>query len=321
MGLWTTLDAQLPLSATIRGMSWAQLASTQDGILTRKQLYECGLSEDGVDRLLRAGALVRTARGVFLVRGAPLTYRARLWRAVLSGDGALAFASAAHLWGITPDVPPTVHVVIAVGRRVRRPAGVTLHRCFVPASALTRRDGLPVTTLAWTVLDLLGSVSASRAQTLADRALQQGWITARDIAGRLDQLAGHSGNTRLRELSGQLGDGAAADSERLLHRILRRAGIRNWVANHAVWSNGALIAVVDVALVEERVAIEIDGWAFHSDVDRFQRDRTRQNALIAAGWVVLRFTWADLTQRPGRVATLIGDQLTRSRDYGALAPP
>lgn len=141
------------------------------------------------------------------------------------------------------------------------------------------------------------------------------------MAGRLSDLAGHSGNARLQRLSRQLGDGAAAESERLLHRILRRAGIRQWAANHPVWSNGELIAVVDVALLEDRVAIEMDGWAFHSDVDRFQRDRTRQNALVTAGWVVLRFTWADLTQRPDRVASLIKDQLARSADFGALAAP
>jgi very-short-patch-repair endonuclease len=44
--------------------------------------------------------------------------------------------------------------------------------------------------------------------------------------------------------------------------------------------------------------IEIDGWAFHSDQERFQRDRSRQNRLVAAGWTVLRFTWSDLKDRP-----------------------
>jgi very-short-patch-repair endonuclease len=40
------------------------------------------------------------------------------------------------------------------------------------------------------------------------------------------------------------------------------------------------------------VAVEIDGFAFHHAPDRFQRDRTRQNALVGLGWTVLRFTWA-----------------------------
>jgi very-short-patch-repair endonuclease len=53
------------------------------------------------------------------------------------------------------------------------------------------------------------------------------------------------------------------------------------------------------------LAIEVDGWAWHHDVERFRRDRQRQNALVLAGWTVLRFTWHDLTQRPGEVVAEI----------------
>jgi very-short-patch-repair endonuclease len=100
-------------------------------------------------------------------------------------------------------------------------------------------------------------------------------------------------------------DGAAAHSERVLHRLLRRAGVRGWLPNHEVWSAGELIAVVDVAIPSLRLAIEVDGMAYHVDVDRFRRDRSRQNALVALGWTVLRFTWADLVERPGYVIATI----------------
>jgi very-short-patch-repair endonuclease len=60
-----------------------------------------------------------------------------------------------------------------------------------------------------------------------------------------------------------------------------------------------------VAIPRLMVAIEVDGMAYHVDVERFQRDRTRQNALVDLGWTVLRFTWADLTDRPGYVAGAI----------------
>ena len=54
-------------------------------------------------------------------------------------------------------------------------------------------------------------------------------------------------------------------------------------------------------VVRRLVAIEIDGWAFHSDADTFRKDRARQNAIVLAGWTVLRFTWHDLTVRPSEV--------------------
>lgn len=48
----------------------------------------------------------------------------------------------------------------------------------------------------------------------------------------------------------------------------------------------------------ERIAVEIDGWAFHHGVDRFERDRRKRNALSAAGWIVLAFTWHQLRYEP-----------------------
>jgi very-short-patch-repair endonuclease len=286
-------------------MSWAALAQRQDGVLARFQLREHGVSADVIDGMLERGELVAHERTVYVVRGAPVTYRARLWMALLAARGALAFATAAHLWGLVDDEPAQVHVAIATGRRVHRPYGVRLHRGFVPRSVLEHRDGLLVTSRSWTLLDHLGTCTASDAYRLADRGLQRSWLTVAEIDRRVAEYPGRSGNTRLRQIAARCGDGAAAESERILHRILRRGGVDGWVANYPLWVDGALVAVLDVAFPDARVAIEVDGWAYHSDVDRFQRDRRRQNALIALGWTVLRFTWADLTQRPAYVIATI----------------
>ena len=48
---------------------------------------------------------------------------------------------------------------------------------------------------------------------------------------------------------------------------------------------------LDVAFKRERVAVEVDGWAYHSTSSAFENDRARQNALVVDGWLVLRFTW------------------------------
>lgn len=95
-------------------------------------------------------------------------------------------------------------------------------------------------------------------------------------------------------------DGACSGAERKAVALLRRAGLRGWVLNHPV--QGYL---VDIAFPAVRVAIEIDGWAWHSGVDRFRRDRVRQIALVLAGWTVLRFTWHDLVHRPDAVVAEI----------------
>jgi len=78
--------------------------------------------------------------------------------------------------------------------------------------------------------------------------------------------------------------------------------------------DGELAAVVDVAFAERRIALEVDGLAFHTDPEQFQRDRTRQNWLVNHGWAVLRFTWDDLTQRRRRVLRTIREALDAPQD-------
>src|SRR4029079_2234357 len=111
-------------------------------------------------------------------------------------------------------------------------------------------------------------------------------------------LAPLPGNVRIRRVIRTLTDGAEAESERRLHRLLRQHGITGWTANHPVLVGGALVARLDVAFLAQRIAIEVDGFAYHRDRNRFQRDRTRQNALVNLGWTILRFTWQDITAHP-----------------------
>jgi len=80
--------------------------------------------------------------------------------------------------------------------------------------------------------------------------------------------------------------------------LLRRSG-GSWTANYAIRDRaGGVIAEIDFADVELRIAIEVDGRAFHSDRRSFERDRTRQNILALDGWLILRFTWERLSNEP-----------------------
>jgi very-short-patch-repair endonuclease len=293
-------------------LRWRQLARAQHGVITRRQLRLAGLDDARVTSLSHRGELERVAGGVYLVAGAPWSYQAQLWSAVVATDGVLAFATAAYLWGVVGESADRVHVAVSHDRRPRSPAWIRLHRVAVSPWARTSRSGLAVTSLRWTVLDHLGTLGSAAALTLADRAIQRGWLEPQDLSRRLAGYPGRTGNVRLRELLAVVGDGAAAQSERLLHRLLLRARITGWVPNHDVWVNGELVAVVDVALPALRVAIEVDGHAYHSDVERFRRDRHRQNALVGLGRTVLRCTWADLVERPGYVTATLRHVLSTS---------
>jgi very-short-patch-repair endonuclease len=197
-----------------------------------------------------------------------------------------------------------VHLSVDPARRPRLGPPVRVHRVGLDDAEVTRLDGLAVTARAVTVLDCLPMLGRGPAGRLFDRALQQGWLRPADIERRLRGRSGRPGNQQLRRLAGQLGAGAESAAERILHRLLRRAGIAGWQAQLLVRLAGCTVRV-DVAFPAVRLAIEVDGRAWHSDADRFQADRTRQNALVAAGWTVLRFTWTDLVDRPDQVVQTI----------------
>ena len=111
---------------------------------------------------------------------------------------------------------------------------------------------------------------------------------------------GRYGSPAARILLQAAGDGARSEAERLLVKLLKEAGITSWRTNYGIGPYK-----VDVAFQGPKVAIEVDGWAFHTDEEAFQYDRRRQNYIALRGWQVLRFTWLDLVEYPDRVLALI----------------
>ena len=61
----------------------------------------------------------------------------------------------------------------------------------------------------------------------------------------------------------------------------------------------------------QRGDIEVDGRSAHER--HFVRDRRRDATLSAAGWVVVRVTWWDLTERPDALVTQIRQLLAHAR--------
>lgn len=134
---------------------------------------------------------------------------------------------------------------------------------------------------------------------LMDSALQRR-AELRDLWRAHLRNKGRHGSPAARRLLQSADGGARSEAERLFKQLLRQSGITGWKANQHVAGYE-----VDFVFPDAKVAIEIDGLAFHSGADDFQRDRIKQNAIALAGWQVLRFTWLDLTEYPGRVIATI----------------
>ena len=100
-------------------------------------------------------------------------------------------------------------------------------------------------------------------------------------------------------------------AERLAHRLLHAAHITGWISNFRVVVRGAGY-FIDIAFRGARLAIEIDGRLHEDDPAIFESDRVRQNALVLAGWRVLRFTYRMLVEEPDLVIATIVRALAQS---------
>jgi very-short-patch-repair endonuclease len=92
---------------------------------------------------------------------------------------------------------------------------------------------------------------------------------------------------------------------------VRRAGLPRPASQYEVSTRGQFVARVDFAYPDSRLAIEIDGDRWHSGRTARQRDNTRQNRLVAAGWVPLRFSWSDINDRSAFVVEQLRAALAR----------
>jgi very-short-patch-repair endonuclease len=278
-----------------------RLLERQAGVVTLAQAAACGMSHDTVRRRARDSRWWQVHPRVYLVGGHRLTGEARVWAAWLwAGDrAAVGGPAAAFRHGMLRDAPDIVDVVLPAALHRRGVPGVRLHRHDLLPVDRVAVDGLELTAKPLTALET--AVALADGSTFLDRALQR-HVRFATIYRAYCRHLGRPGWTRVRELLCAAADRADSAAERLLVRILRDGGITGWVLGHPFQSWR-----IDLAFPSQKVAVEVDGWAWHVDAERFRSDRRKQNALVRDGWDPLRFTWHDLDGRPAAVLAEIED--------------
>jgi very-short-patch-repair endonuclease len=247
-----------------------------------------------VDRAIREGRLVVPSRGLVADPGLEPSVLG-----ALSVGGVLSCASAALAHGIDLiDPPVAVHVTVPRSRHRRcgPPAGVVVHRRDAPTL-----DGIS-TTLARTAADCVRCLPRRDALVVADQVLARGV----DLAEVLAHLTGRRGAPSRRVLE-QASPLAGSSGETVGRVVLEDAGLR---VQPQVFVPG--VGFVDL-LVEGRLVVEVDGFAYHSDARQFALDRRRDAALVSLGYLVVRFTWLDVVRRPQYVVATVLAILARER--------
>jgi very-short-patch-repair endonuclease len=271
------------------------LLARQDGLITAAQAAQCGLGERALQRRVCDEGWRRVAPRVFLAGGRRLTDRARVRAAGLwAGDRGVISGPAAAWWHGMPAVVPA-RIEMTVPRRLglRGYPGVRVRRRDLPAVDTVLSDGIRCTAAQLTALET--AIALPDGSAFLDRALQK-HVRFEHLYQAYCRNMGARGGARIAALLIAAADRADSAAERLLISLLRASGLTGWERGLPFegWT-------IDIAFPEAKLAIEVDGWAWHTDVDRFRADRRKGNALVRAGWRLLRFTWHDLTTRPAYV--------------------
>ena len=273
------------------------------GVLSRAELLALGLSSSAIVRRVRSGELRTVVPGVYRPATVPMSPELELRAIALrfGSDGTISGRSAAWWHGLTRMAARPAEVVLSPDRwHSQWPGLIVSRRRLHPADRMVLR-GVPVTGRARTVLDCAASADA---ENIRDTALQRG-TTIRSLELALERLGPGRGATAARRLVAEAKDGGVSHYERVLLRPLQRSGSERWTAGLWVRVSSIQEYWVDLAAEVVRLAVEVDGWRVHSQAEAYHSDRERQNALVGAGWTILRYTPRQLRDDLDAVVTEI----------------
>jgi very-short-patch-repair endonuclease len=207
--------------------------------------------------------------------------------------------------------------VTVAGRNIRQRAGVCSYRVAALDSRDVRlRGGLPVTAPARTLIDFAGRHETGDDELLraVSEARVQRVLSDSELTAAMTRCATRAGVARLRALLAQAGEriGSRHEAERRLIRLIVQARLPMPETNVRLLGHE-----VDLLWRSAKLVIEMDGWAFHGHRAAFERDRDRDQKLVAAGYRVIRVTWRQLEREPLAVVARIAQALQISATVAA----
>lgn len=283
----------------------AALAAAQHGCVARRQLIEIGVSGATVARWVARWRLRRVERGVYAVGPAALTVSGRRMAAVLAAgpEAVLSHRTGGAVHGVFVDHGGRIHVTTprAGGRGL---AAFVAHQRRLDPRDRTEVDGIPVTTLERTLIDIAATERAHRLSKALERAEELRTLDLAAIQETLARSPRQRGVARLRAaieryepkdprlIRSRLESGMLRLlDEHRFPRPLVNLNLHGWEA--------------DLHWPERALVIELDGWQGHRTREAFERDHRRDLDLEAHGFRVLRVSWEQFrTDRAAVVRAL-----------------
>jgi Transcriptional regulator, AbiEi antitoxin len=297
-----------------------------DDILLTRALTAQGYDPDELARLLRRGELTRIRRGAYLRPSDPETAESRdqkrrrvvmatlpqLDRRAVASHGSAALLHHLPTW---PTATDRVHVTRDRRGGSRRRSLVQVHGAPLTSTDVVVIDGLAVTSLSRTVLDLARTLPWEQAVAAGDRALAHG-LTRAELADGLDRMRGWPGLRAARRTVDFLDVRSESAGESVSRVRIHEAGLPPPIPQLKVFDDdGRFVARVDFGWEEKKTIGEFDGKGKYGELlnpgqtpgDAVVAEKRRENLLRDLGWQVVRWLWADLYK-----GDVIKDRLLRA---------
>jgi very-short-patch-repair endonuclease len=181
-------------------------------------------------------------------------------------------------------------------RSFRRQAGIGAHHSRLPDDEFLLVDGIPVTSVSRTLLDLAGVLTKRRLERALNEAEVLGLTDVLSVPDLLERYPGRRGSAVLRALFRDrttIRGITRRELERRFQATLDGTDLPRPRLNAHVPVQGGFFEV-DCLWAEQRLIVELDGRGSHGTDLAFEKDRERDRLLLVEGWRVTRITWRQL---------------------------
>ncbi|CAJ1585321.1 DUF559 domain-containing protein [[Mycobacterium] wendilense] len=278
------------------------LLAAQGGVATTGQLLRV-LGRAAFESGVAAGTFAPVWTGVYS-RAEPDTLLRLRGLDLRAGEPVpICLGTAAAAYGFDVENTVDLHVLTPEGHQLRASDGLVVHRR--EGAPLTTIDGRVATEPAWTAVEVARGLRRARGLATLDAALRTGACDERALRNAVDRQAGRRGIVRVRELLPLASPLAESPMESESRLAMIDGGLPAPVLQYEIVDLSWRTWRVDFAWPQFRLAVEFDGFDWHSDTDAFRRDRQKLAALNELGWTMLSIVADDVRRRPAEMVRRI----------------
>ena len=271
------------------------LLDAQGGVATAGQCVDA-LGRAAFEAGVGSGALTPVWTGIYSRAEPDSHLRLRGLDLRAGAPVPICLQTAAAAYGFDTEGGSDLHVLTPVGHQLRASDGLVIHRR--DGAPLTIVDGRPATAPAWTAIEVARSLRRPRALATLDAALRSGACDERELRLAVERQSGRRGIVQVRELLPLANPAAESPMESESRLVMIDGGLPAPVLQYEIVDRTGRLWRVDFAWPEYRLAVEYDGFDWHSDPDAFRRDRQKRAALWEAGWTMLSIVADDVRGQP-----------------------